>query len=244
MKEIITDVEKLSAGCSQISLVDEKGVNLTDAKDVIAKITAVMENNKSIVALSAPEIGINKRAFCIRFDSAIKAFVNPIITKKDKLSISHETCACMPNKEIVTVRPEDITVIYYNNDIKYEENKLLGLAARLFDQQYQILDGVLPSDLGLVSDITEHGSIADASEEELKEIYEMYKQFISIKFAAIKDAISQDSTLNEEYRHLKFTEDVINGRTQIIENPPKMNRAQRRAAVKESKRIEKIVKGK
>ena len=69
-------LKKLSAGCSQISLVDEKGVNLTDAKDVIAKITAVMENNKSIVALSAPEIGINKRAFCIRFDSAIKAFVN------------------------------------------------------------------------------------------------------------------------------------------------------------------------
>jgi len=58
-----------------------------------------------------------------------------------------------PGKEFVIGRPEEITVVYYNEDFKYEDNKLMGYAAALFDQQYQLLEGVLPDELGLMSDI-------------------------------------------------------------------------------------------
>ena len=39
----------------------------------------------------------------------------------------------MPGKEIIA-RPEEITVVYYTDDFKYEENKLVGPAAAIFDQ--------------------------------------------------------------------------------------------------------------
>ena len=59
-----------------------------------------------------------------------------------------------------------------------EDNKLLGIAARLFDQQYQLLDGVSPADLGLVSDIEQDGSLSELTEEEFNQVIEIYKQFV------------------------------------------------------------------
>lgn len=237
MKRIVTALEKLTEPCEPVVLTDDKGVNLNEAKEVVAAIKEVMEKKPEILALSAPQIGIKKRVFCIRFQDTLKAFVNPIITKKADFKISHETCASMPNKEIVVFRPEDITVVYYNDEIKYEENKMLGLAARLFDQQTQFFDGVTPADLGLVSDVNEDGTLLDCTEDELKEIYEFYKKYIAAKTENATRIIAEDEQLSKQYKQLKFTEDVITGKTQVIENPPHMNREQRRAAAKQAQRL-------
>ena len=48
----------------------------------------------------------------------------------------------MPGQEILITRPEEITIVYYNDEFKYEENKLLGAAARLFDQSAQLLESL------------------------------------------------------------------------------------------------------
>ena len=246
MNTLITDLNILAEPCTQVMLTDEKGVNLNEALGIINEIKQVMEADKSILALSAPQIGIKKRVFCIRFQDTIKAFVNPIITKKANFKISHEACASMPNKEIVIIRPEELTVVYYNDDIKYEENKMLGMAARLFDQQTQFFDGVTPAEIGLVSDVNKDGSLADATEDELKEIYMFYKKFIEVKAEAAKKTIEADATLSTQYKHLRFTEDVITGKAQIISNEPeiKMNRAQRRATTKMAKQIKNRKAGK
>jgi hypothetical protein len=121
----------------------------------------------------------------------------------------------MPGKEIVIGRPEEITVVYYNDEFKYEDNKLVGVAASLFDQQAQILDGVLPSELGLVSDIKEDGKI---EESDLEDIIPFYKDtFLPSKLESINSAILADADTSKIYRQLKFTEGVINGRIQVIE---------------------------
>jgi hypothetical protein len=151
----------------------------------------------------------------LRFNDVIKSFINPIITKKKGLAIVVETCPSMPGKEIVIGRPEEVTVVYYNEDFKYEDNKLLGAAASLFDQQAQIIDGVFPNELGLVSDIAEDGKI---EEEDLTEIIPFYKDtFLPNRLSSLQTAISADSETAEAYKQLQFTEGVIYGRIVVLE---------------------------
>lgn len=215
METIITDIEKLMQPAEPLAFLSESGAKTEEGLEIINKIKEVMEENSNILALSAPQIGINKRIFCLRFNDQIKAFINPIITKKKGLNITIETCVSMPGKEIVIGRPEEIAVVYYNEDFKYEDNKLLGIAASMFDQQAQILDGVLPCELGMVSDIETDGKI---EEEDLAEIIPFYKDtFLPNKLASLKSVIANDEEATKGFKHLKFTEDVINGRITVLE---------------------------
>lgn len=217
MREIITDTLKLMEASKPVKFVNDDGsLDKETCATIIKDLKEVLEANKNVFALSAPQIGIDARIICIKFNDIIKAFINPIITKKLKYSVQGETFASMPGKEILITRPEEISVVYYTEDLKYEDNKLLGLAARLFDQQAQLLDGVIPSELGLVSDIEQDGALSDLTEEEYKEALEIYKQFIKSKVATMEKTISEDGELSKEFRTLKFTEDVITGRTLVV----------------------------
>jgi len=189
METIITDLEKLCEPASPLEFIDETGTHKEEGQSIIDKIKELMDSDKSILALSAPQIGINKRIFCIRFNEEIKTFINPIVTKKGKYQIAVETCASMPGKEILITRPEDITIVYYNSEFKYEDNKLLGSAARIFDQQTNILDGIIPNELGLVSEVAVDGSFADLTEEEIPAVLDIYKKFIAAKSTALAKAI-------------------------------------------------------
>lgn len=216
MNLIITDVEKLRQPAEPLEFLTEAGAQTEEGLEIVSKIKEAMEANENILALAAPQIGINKRIFCLRFSDQIKTFINPIITKKKGLNVVIETCASMPDKEIVIGRPEEITVVYYNDEFKYEDNKLLGISASLFDQQAQILDGVLPSELGMVSDINADGKI---EEEDLVEIIPFYKDiFLPSRLANLQEVIKADKEAEKDYQQLQFTEGVINGRIAVIED--------------------------
>ena len=121
----------------------------------------------------------------------------------------------LPGKEIVIGRPEEITVVYYNDEFNYEDNKLMGVGASLFDQQAQILDGVLPSELGLVSDIELDGKI---EESDLAEIIPFYKDtFLPNRLEHLNKIIAADKDAAKDFQQLKFTEGVINGRITVVE---------------------------
>ena len=222
MKEIITDTEKLATATKPVKLINEDGSFDKEASlEIIKDLKEVLENTPNLLALSAPQIGIDARIIGIKFKDIIKFFINPVITKKLKYSIQGETFASMPGKEILITRPEEISAVYYTEDFKYEDNKLLGLAARLFDQQAQLLDGVLPSELGLVSDIEFDGPLSELTEEEFNQVIEIYKQFIKSKIATLEKDIEADANLAKEYRSLKFTESVVNGKASIATADPK-----------------------
>ena len=216
MEAIIYDIDTLSIPSEPLTFLSEEGAKTEEGNEIISKIKEVMENNPELLALSAPQIGINKRIFCLRFSDQIKTFINPIITKKKGLNIVVETCASMPGKEIVIGRPEEITVVYYNDNFDYEDNKLIGVSASLFDQQAQILDGVLPSELGLVSDIEEDGKI---EESDMTEIIPFYRDtFLPNRLESLKKAIGSDEEATKAFNQLKFTEGVINGRIAVVES--------------------------
>lgn len=216
MNLIITDVEKLAQPSEPLTFLTKEGAKTEEGLEIISKLKEAMIEDESILALSAPQIGINKRIFCLRFNDQIKTFINPILTKKKGLNIVVETCVSLPGKEIVIGRPEEITVVYYNDDFKYEDNKLVGAAACLFDQQAQILDGVLPSELGLVSDIEADGKIEDS---DLEDIIPFYKDtFLPSKIESLEKYISSDEEIQKGFKQLKFSEGVINGRIAVIES--------------------------
>ena len=138
------------------------------------------------------------------------------MTKKSQYVIQPEVFSSMPGKEILITRPEDITVVYYTDEFKYEENKLLGIAARVFDQSCQLLDGITPDVLGLVSDVEKDGTLWDLNDEEMKQIIEIYKQYIDTKTKALEAKIKTDPELEAKYKELQFTEKVINGHASIV----------------------------
>ena len=220
---IITDLEQLQKPAEPLEFLTEAGTKREEGEEIIAKLKAAMEE-EMLVTLAAPQIGINKRIFCIRFADQIKAFINPIITKKTGSVLGPETFNSLPGKEILIARPEEVRAVYYTDDFKYEDNKFLKTVARLFDQQCQLLDGILPTELGLVSDIEEDGSLWDLTDEEFAQLTEVYKKFITAKTKAMNEAISEAE--QDTYKKLKFTEDVINGRTEVIEDPRKIKEQQ------------------
>jgi peptide deformylase len=232
MTEIIKDIEKLSSAAAPLQFLTEQGIEKEEGLSIIAQIKEVMEADKTILALAAPQLGIDSRIFCIRFNDQLKTFINPIVTKKAKYEIKPETFVSMPGKEILITRPEEVTVVYYTDEFKYEENKLLGAAARLFDQHCQLLDGVTPAELGLVSDVETDGSLADLTEDEIAQVIKIYKQFINVKAEALQKEIKEDPEVEKAYRQLKFTEKVINGDALVIsdEDNKKHNAAKELAA--------------
>jgi peptide deformylase len=217
MEKIITDLSILAEPSEPLKFLTEKGIEKEEGEKIIAKIKSAMEEDKTILTLTAPQIGIKHKIFCIRFNDTIKTFINPIVTKKDKFVVRPETCVSLPGKEILITRPEEITVVYYTDEFKYEENKLLGAAARLFDQSCHLLDGVTPDELGLVSDVATDGSLADCSEEEIKELVDFYKnKYIPAKAKALNEAVKADPELEKKYKELQFTEKVITGNASIV----------------------------
>jgi peptide deformylase len=228
MEQVIIDLEKLRQPSEPLTFLTDAGAETEEGNGIISKLKEVMEADKNLLALAAPQIGINKRIFCLRFNDQIKVFINPIITKKNGLNIVVETCASMPGKEIVIGRPAEVTVVYYNEEFKYEDNKLLGFAASLFDQQAQILDGVMPNELGLVSDVEVDGKIEDS---DLEGIIDFYKDvFLPSRLSALNELIKADEEVAKDFKQLKFTEGVINGRIAVVE--PEEEAAKRAKAKK------------
>lgn len=237
MAEIIYELDTLRQAAEPLKFVSEAGINKDEGTEIIEKLLEVMNADTSIMAIAAPQIGIDKRIFGIRFSDTIKIFIDPIILKKDNYRIAPETFVSMPGKEILINRPEELTVVYYTSEFKYEENKLLGPAARLFDQQAQLLDGILPDDLGLVSDVKADGSLADLNEEEITELIEFYKEYVKVKSEAVKQSIADDPELISEYNKLAFSEKVVNGKAAIVaeDGSPLKQKAQAKAALKVKK---------
>lgn len=241
MERIIKDLEKLREPSEPLKFIDKDGQHLEEGKEILSKLLEVFNQNSNIVALAAPQIGINKRIFGIRFNEVIKFFINPIITKKTGIVVAPEVFLSTPNKEYLIGRPKEITVIYTNQDFAYEDNKLLDGAARIFDQMIQLLDGVLPSDLGLESDIELDGSLADATEEELAEYCEIWKQYVNVRLAKLEEEINSNNISKSVYQELKLSEMVINGKVEVYEEEkqPHLNHKQRRALKKYEKRAKK-----
>lgn len=106
------------------------------------------------IGLAAPQIGVLKRVFVMdtnpveETDEPILRFkrvvVNPQIIKRTiETSIYSEGCLSIPGVYEDVIRPQKIIVNYLDESFNQVERELDGIEARIFQHEFDHLDGVL-----------------------------------------------------------------------------------------------------
>tara|TARA_B100001287_G_scaffold274855_1_gene281110 strand:- start:3144 stop:3728 length:585 start_codon:yes stop_codon:yes gene_type:complete len=139
--------------------IDENYPNL---KQLISDMFETMYKAKG-VGLAAPQIGRNIRLFIVDgspfaeeedddplaegIENFKKVFINPIIEEEEgKEWPFQEGCLSIPKiRENVSRKPA-ITVSYYDENWELKEESYSGYAARIFQHEYDHIDGILFTD--------------------------------------------------------------------------------------------------
>ncbi|MHC1705143.1 MAG: peptide deformylase [Tenuifilaceae bacterium] len=138
------------------SILRKKSVIVSE-KDNIAEITENLFDTlgkSNGIGLAGPQIGVLKRVFVIdttimtQKDNSIEnikqSYINPSITWKSEESIIYsEGCLSIPEIYEEVERPEKIRVNYFDQQLKSITRELEGLEARIFQHEFDHLDGIL-----------------------------------------------------------------------------------------------------
>lgn len=211
VKEIVTDYEALSERCNEFDITKKNG----DAQQITLALKNTLRAHPDMVGLSANQIGYDKRIICLNFSGDIRTFINPIITKVDGFELSRETCHSIPDKTYIRTRYNKVDITYQTPLGKVESIELLGLAARIMQHHIDHLDGLLLSDIGLEID----EAFDMATDDERKEVIDMYLDSLDLKRKQIDADIQDDKDAQQLSDAIRFMESVRNGET-VIESVP------------------------
>ncbi len=140
-------------------LIDEKDIRLKKspakfiftegnniAKDMADNAYKVMMQYNG-VGLSANQIGINLQFFVMGFDSSKRYVFNPeILESANDNVMMKEGCLSFPGMFLTVKRPSWIHVRYQNELGEIVEEKFTGLTARIFQHEYDHMQGVVFTD--------------------------------------------------------------------------------------------------
>ena len=207
VKDIVTDELQLSERAVEIDVRTQA----TEMREIIKALKDTMRE-KGLASLSAPAIGYNRRIFCIDFkDSEIKTFINPIIAQAKGMQLSIEKCVCIPDKEFMRPRNNDLMIIYQRPTGQIENRQIVGMSAIVFQHELDHLDGLLLSDVGIEIDEDFH----NATEEEQQEVINAYLDALDIKKKEIDTEINTNPELKQLSDGIDFMESVYKGETKI-----------------------------
>ena len=209
VKDIITDIEKLSIRADEFNVMKE---GIEARKAVVDLKDTIKENN--LPCLSAPQIGSRYRIIVINFNGELKTFCNPIIMQFDKITLHKETCVSIPDKTFIIPRFGKIDIAYLTPMGEPKTEQLLGMAAYVFQHALEHLDGILVSDLGLEID----EEFEAAPEEERFEVIQAYLDSLDIKLDTLKTEIQNDDKLSEMDEAIRFMTDVQTGKVTLIDD--------------------------
>jgi len=119
------------------------------AQDIIAKLKATMSPINTAVGLAAPQINSNLSAFIMRngYSNTIISVINPTIVKRNGLTENEEGCLSIPQVYgIVPDRSKEIEVMFYDENLKKHRMKFDRFAGRIFQHEFDHLQGVLFTD--------------------------------------------------------------------------------------------------
>ena len=98
------------------------------------------------VGLSANQIGMDVRAFAmvrdIEYNDVIVCFNPRIVTRSDECIWCEEGCLSFPDQFINVQRPDKIIVKYEDEDGKDHKITLSGFASRVFQHEFDHLNGI------------------------------------------------------------------------------------------------------
>lgn len=134
------DSEFLHKISKPIEIFDKRLFDLLDdLKDTLA-----IEDG---VGLAAPQVGILKRVIICELDGKIIEMVNPKIVKKEGELCDKEGCLSVKGRQFLIMRPEKITVKYFDRNASEKTLKLKEFDARIVSHEVDHLDGVLITDI-------------------------------------------------------------------------------------------------
>lgn len=207
VKEIITDLEKLSDRCDEIDVRKDNAL----MREIILDLKQTLRENPIGVGLAANQIGYDKRIFVINFNGDLRTFINPVISQVKGFTLNRESCLSLPGKSFIRPRHNEIMVIYQTPLGKTESRKIVGLAAYVFQHELDHLDGLTLADIGL-----EVGEDFDkASEEEKNELINAYLDSLDIKQKQLEKEIEEDKDLKQTSDAIKFMEALQKGEVQL-----------------------------
>ena len=139
---------------------------------LIDEMFKIMYKEKGI-GLAAPQVDFGKRIFVVdtgETKSQKFALINPVIKESsDKLEPYEEGCLSVPGINADVIRPESILISGYTREGKEVEIEANGLLARVFQHEYDHLDGIL-----FIDRIEKY--IRDELRTELKKIKKLNKK--------------------------------------------------------------------
>ncbi len=131
--------------------VEEVDLNIIE---LIKNMFDTMRNANGI-GLAATQVGADKSIFVVDIspvedyeDTKPIVLINPKITKRSgETVIMEEGCLSIPDIRADVERPESITITYFDTDMKEHTVEADDLLARVFQHEYDHLQGILFTDL-------------------------------------------------------------------------------------------------
>lgn len=209
-KDILT-IEQDEKQLSERSMeIDTKNQAL-EMREIVSALKATIRKN-NLSYLSAPSIGYQRRIFAINFnDLEIKTFINPVIASATGLHLAKETSNVIPGKTFIRPRNTEVSVMYQRPTGQPESRKLVGLAADVFQQCMDDIDGILLVDIGLEID----DNWDKLSEQEQQEIITAYLDSLDLRQKELQQEIQDDTELKQISDAIDFMTSVYKGETKI-----------------------------
>lgn len=206
VREIITDPEKLGDWCEVIHPQKEGKL----CQQIIRELKAAIRAN-NLEYLTAPQIGYNKRIFCIRYGkNDIRSYINPSIYNMARITIAREECNSIPEKRFIIPRYDTVEFIFYTPLGKDPEAlKVIGRTAHVVHHCVDHLDGLLTSDIGLEID----DDFDNATDAEREEVIKMYLESLDIRQKQLREEIDNNEELKKMDDAINFMESVRKGET-------------------------------
>lgn len=128
--------EVLRTKCFPVEAFDESlGKLLDDMKETLIK--------EDGAGLAAPQVGVLRRVAVVQVEEGYFEFVNPVITAQKGEQEGWEGCLSVRGKRGVVVRPQKVSVSYFDRYGNAKTLKAKGFFARAICHEFDHLDGVL-----------------------------------------------------------------------------------------------------
>lgn len=114
----------------------------------IERMWTIMTQNKGR-GLAAPQVGLRRRIFLMQTKNRRYVCINPAIERASAATcIQSEGCLSLPGIQLPIERPRQVNVSYSQPDgTRINRQQLAGETARIFQHEFNHLQGVMITDL-------------------------------------------------------------------------------------------------
>lgn len=210
--KIETDITKFCDRVDEITAT----VSYDDVKHTVAQIKRALYDNPEVVALCAPQIGVNLRLFVVRTAKSeaerFKVFLNPLIVSSEGLHLSRETNPSIPDKQFIIPRKDKIHVAYQAANGEVGSETYVGAYGEVVQQMIEMLDGITLLDYGFdLDDVGGPKAYDKAPKKQQTEVMAMYLDSLKEYSADLGKEIEANPELKQINDTIKLMTGLMTG---------------------------------